>query len=59
MAKFPKMVEAEFLPLCPHCNEVLHSIAVIKKGIGMFGQHTTYACPYCKKLLSMSHAMVR
>ena len=50
------------MPLCPHCEESLEEVMARPVDVGRgggtqirFGKRYVYACPTCRKVLSISH----
>ena len=41
-------------PLCPHCSKELETV-YIKPMESMLGKRYVYFCPYCRKVLGVSH----
>lgn len=48
--------EADFVPVCPHCEEELDVIVRMEDQKGWFQGHLgyCYACPHCRKVLGFA-----
>jgi len=45
----------DFLPVCPYCNAQLDRLAAKKLTASFLSRRLIYACPYCLKVLGISH----
>ena len=41
-------------PLCPHCQQALN-VMWFKELAGALGKRYVYFCPFCQKVLGVSH----
>jgi hypothetical protein len=44
----------EMSPVCPHCSEELPTVWYRRLG-AFFGKRYIYFCPYCRKVLGVTH----
>ncbi len=44
----------DIVPICPHCQAALDKVQC-RRLTGVFGKRYIFFCPYCRKVLGVSH----
>lgn len=55
MIDLPVDERDDFHPVCPHCAKELERLVARKLESSMFSKRLVYCCPYCRKVLGVTH----